>query len=327
MASGSSCNRYLPSALQSIEHNLPTTPTLDDVAKVVNANSDRIQSIHTQTATLSMSGAPSLRASLAFERPRRLHVNAGTSLTGMEFDLGSNDELFWLWAKRQVPPATYFCRHEDYYGSAAAQVIPVHPDWLIEVLGTARIDPGGEHTDPKPVGKHRLEIRTAIPSGDGPPMQRLMIVDERSGWILEQHLYEQSGNRVASAIIRTQARDPASGVVVPGSIDIDWPATRTAFTLTLMKPQINRGAITNAREWELPQFPGAPLVDLANPPEDLLQGMRNPVVTPAPSGEYPQARSKSQWRAHGLSEGGNGSLPPLYGDRPKTASRPGPQVR
>src|SRR5262245_64267718 len=73
-------------------------PSPIEAVSAVNANTQRVQSLQTQGATLSIPGAPSVNAEITIERPRRLRLRAKTQLTGPELDLGSNDELFWLWA-------------------------------------------------------------------------------------------------------------------------------------------------------------------------------------------------------------------------------------
>ena len=68
------------------------------------------------------------------QRPRCFRLRADG--IGPEVDLGSNDQLFWFWIKRSQPPAIYFCRHDQFATSRARQMIPIHPNWLIEALGT-----------------------------------------------------------------------------------------------------------------------------------------------------------------------------------------------
>ncbi len=85
---------------------LPSSPTLAQVISVVNGNSSQIQSFSTSQATISGTGFPGMRASIAFQRPMRLRLRADLPLgTGQAVDLGSNDELFWFWVRSNQPPA------------------------------------------------------------------------------------------------------------------------------------------------------------------------------------------------------------------------------
>ena len=81
---------------------------------------------------------PILTANIAAERPGRFRLTAGTAITGQEIDLGSNDELFWMWVRRNQPPAVYFCRHDQFANSAIRQMMPVEPAWLLVGDGHGR---------------------------------------------------------------------------------------------------------------------------------------------------------------------------------------------
>ena len=143
--SGASCPQTLQRYTNPLPRVLPPSPTLEQVIEVVNRNSSQINSFSTNQASLSGPGFPSLGASVAFERPRRFRLRAGTGLTGTEVDLGSNDELFWFWLHRNQPPAVYFCRHEQFAASPARQTTPFEPGWLIEALGVVEFDPALPH--------------------------------------------------------------------------------------------------------------------------------------------------------------------------------------
>jgi len=159
--SGSACPSNLVRQYTApIPRALPPSPTLEQVIEVVNRNNGQIHSFSTQRATLTGPGFPTLRASIAMECPRRFRLRAETGLTGPEVDLGSNDELFWFWIRRNEPPAVYFCRHEQFATSSVRYQVPVAPDWLIEALGVVQLDPNLPHQGPLVQSDGKLEIRT-----------------------------------------------------------------------------------------------------------------------------------------------------------------------
>ena len=119
---------------------LPPGAGLEQVIAAVNRNNSQIQALFSDSATLSGPGYPTLRAHIAYQRPRNFRLRADTGLTGPEVDLGSNDQLFWFWIKRNQPPAVYFCRHDQFPTSRARQMIPIDPNWLIEALGTLEFE-------------------------------------------------------------------------------------------------------------------------------------------------------------------------------------------
>src|SRR3954465_3276962 len=67
---------------------LPETSTLEDVTRAVNNNSSLVRSVMTDDASISVPGAPTIRARLAVEQPGRFRLRGETAFTGPELDLG-----------------------------------------------------------------------------------------------------------------------------------------------------------------------------------------------------------------------------------------------
>ena len=261
-ASGANCQQYTRQFTQP--RTLPPSATLDQVMMVVNDNAARVQSLQSTQATLSVPGAPSLRANVALQMPQRLRLRADAPLGGPELDLGNNEDVFWLWVRRNQPPALFFCRRDQFDMSSARQIIPVEPEWLIEALGLARFDPLQSHEGPKPVGSGRVEVRTHRPSALG-DLTKITIIDAWDGTVLEQHLYDAQGQRIATAITSRYKRDPNSGAALPRSIDVQWPTAGMSFHLDVTDWQVNAIPAENLLLWSKPEYPGYPNVDLADP--------------------------------------------------------------
>ena len=262
--SGASCPQTLQRYTSPLPRVLPPSATLEQVIDVVNRNNSQIRSFSTNQASISMAGVPSLGASVAFERSKRFRLRAGTGLTGPEFDLGSNDEMFWFWVRREQPPAVYFCRHDQFATSKARQMTPFEPGWLIEALGVAEFDPALPHQGPYPLPNDRLRIDTIRNTPEG-PVKKITIIDGSQGWILEQHLFDAQGQRLASSIASQHRIDPASSLVMPRVIQIDCPAAQRTMRIDLGNVQINRLSGDPAALWTMPSYPGAPLVDMGDP--------------------------------------------------------------
>ena len=153
----------------------------DQIVAVVNANSARVQSIAVTGATITVPntmGLPLLAGNIAAERPARFRLTAGTAITGQELDLGSNDERFWIWSRRNQPPAVYFCRHDQFAGSAIREVMPIEPSWLLAALGMVDIDPATVYEGPLPHGNGTVELRSWLPSSSG-TLHRVTVIDAR----------------------------------------------------------------------------------------------------------------------------------------------------
>jgi hypothetical protein len=269
-AGGASCPQFLQQYASPAGRVLPPTPTLSEVITAVNSNTAKVQSLSTRDASLSVPLLPSLRAELHFDRPKRFRLLADTRLTGPEIDLGSNDELFWFWAKRGPQPAVYYCRHDRFYTSAAKSILPVEPDWLIDSLGLVTLDPAAPHRGPFAVGGGRLRVETPVSTPHG-PMTRVTLVDSAGGYVVEQHLYDAKKELVASVLASHHSRHPETGVVLPARIDIKTPAgtNAAAFSMRLdLRNLVVNQLPPNAQQlWtlEFAKYPGTAPIDLADP--------------------------------------------------------------
>lgn len=239
---------------------LPEQPTFSQVASVVNANSDRVQSILAPSATVRMTGSPGLRAQIAFHRPRQFRMVA--NLLGPQVDIGSNDEQFWLWTKQDN--RVLYCSHEQFASSAARQWIPVDPMWLPEAFGLVRFSPNEQHTEPAPMPGGRLRIDTTR-TELGETTRRVAIIHAASGWVLEQYLYNESGTLLASAVSSGHTVDGITGATLPNQVEITWPTIGMSLHVELGNVQINNSSTGSPDRYAMPQYGGAKYVDLSDP--------------------------------------------------------------
>lgn len=264
---------------------LPPSPPLAQVIDAVNNNSRQIQSFSTAEAELSGPGIPvTLRGTnIAFERPRRLRIRGGTGLTGSELDVGSNDELFWFWVRRNNPPAVFFCRHEQFASCAAARMMPMEPAWMIEAFGIVEFAPHELHEGPFERPDGHLEIVSTRQSPCG-PVKKKTVIDHATAVVLEQHLYDQHGRAVASAVAREHRRDPLTSLIMPKVVDLQCPQAQFSMEVNLGNVAINQSVGNAEALWTMPTGGGWPLVDLADPNWPRMLGIpaqqRPPTVAP-----------------------------------------------
>ena len=243
---------------------LPPGAGLEQVIAAVNRNNSQIQSLFSNSAFLSGPGYPTLRAHIAYQRQRNFRLKADGF--GPEVDLGSNDQLFWFWIKRNQPPAVYFCRHDQYPTSQARRMIPVDPDWLIEALGTLELDPALPHQGPYPVpGKANwIQIRTLRETPEGPNM-KVTTIDAVSAWVMEQQIWDAQGQLRARSVAENYRRDPRTNLYVPTAVRVECPAANFSMRVDLGAVQVNQPQGNPGELWAMPSYPGYPLVDLGNP--------------------------------------------------------------
>ena len=261
-AGGASCPNVLHQYVDPLPPALSETPSLAEVIQVVNANSDKIRSFRTDDATIKVDGIaiPSLKTSIVYQQSKRFRLKAEAPLgIGTEVDLGSNDELFWFWIKRNRPKNLYWCRHDRFKTSRARRVLPVDPAWLIEALGVARLDPRGEHRGPERQADGSLKVWTRLrtPAGD---MTKVTIIDSLRGWVREQHLYDAQDRLIASAVASGHVSVPVDGdaanrVVLPKQINIRWPAAELSMKIDMGNVQINQLDVS-PEMWNKPSYSG-----------------------------------------------------------------------
>jgi hypothetical protein len=299
-ASGATCQR--PMLVNPFGPPGPAAPevlapgaTREQIIAAVNQNSSRVQSLTVTGATITipdMMSLPLLTGNIAAERPGRFRLTAGT-IAGQELDLGSNDELFWMWVRRNQPPAVYICRHSQFANSNIRQVMPVEPSWLLAALGMVDLDPASVFDGPLPRGDGTLELRSWMQSSLG-TLQRVTVVDARRAWVVEQHVYDQAGKTLlASAVAETHRYYPVEQVSLPEMLSIRLPTAGIAMKINLGTMQINQLSGDRAQLWALPTFEGYPQYDLGGAaagtpvPGRVTSSPTGGGVTPASYPAYP----------------------------------------
>ncbi|MEO2048193.1 MAG: hypothetical protein ABGX16_16695 [Pirellulales bacterium] len=267
---GATCSHSLRNPFASLGPTapeiLPAEATLEQILGAVNQNTARIRSYSTNNASISVPGMPAiplLRGNLVAQRPQRFRMIASTGLTGREVDLGTNDELFWFWVKSNEPPAVYFSRHDQFVGSAAQQTLPVEPAWFMSALGMVEFRSTDFHEGPRPRGNGTVEIRSVVNTATG-KMTRSTIIDVKRAWVLQQHLYDQAGTLLASAIANSHRYYPDFGLSLPQKIEIRLPPVQLALSIHVGTVQLN-SLVENPGMWEMPVISGSPQMDLSSP--------------------------------------------------------------
>lgn len=271
-------------------------PTREEAVAAVNANSGRIQSLQTRGATVSVPGAPAIGAEIALEKPMNFRFRAGTSLLGPELDMGSNPMLFWFWAARAPEPDVYFARHDLFATSRARQMLPIEPTWLIQALGVVEIDPATILEGPTIAGDDRVAIKTTLEASAG-RFTRLVHLHGKHGWVLEQHLFDERGQLVASARSSEHEYYHLDGVSLPKRIEVQVPQGQMRFQLDVAQWQINQPPAEGHSLYELPrtQLGNHRFVDLADP-NFVPPGGSVPIETQQRTSQAPSEELHDRYR-------------------------------
>ena len=282
--------------------------TKEQIIAAVNANSSRVQQLESRLR-LSVPGLPAITGDLAAEQPQRLRLQAGfmgTSAGGI--DVGSNEELFWLWVKSALGgqrPAIYFARHDEYANSRARQAMPIDPSFLMDALGLYQFDATAVHEGPYSRPDGMIEMRSRTNTAEGESVH-ITVLDNRLGNLIEQHLYSR-GRLVASSYASDFEYYPEQQVSLPKTIMLRaLPNTQQELTLTINadKYMINQLYADPVAMWSMPRPDGVSIIDVsqADNPQFSLQKIGVPAYAPnyAPNSPAPQQADLRRYRGANL---------------------------
>src|ERR1017187_4932054 len=99
-----------------------TRPTLLYNESKLHQKKEQKQLINTESVkqfeaniVVSM-GLIRLSGMIYYENSKLFHLEL-SSFFGPELDIGSNNEYFWYWSRRDSEPGLHFAKHEDFYKS------------------------------------------------------------------------------------------------------------------------------------------------------------------------------------------------------------------
>lgn len=286
-AAGAGCPHMVRHPRMSIPPALPASPTIEQVIEVVNRNSTQVYSFTADKAEISVKGAPTLRANIAMTRPHNFRLQAGTLVTGPELDLGSNDQLFWFWVRRDASKAVYYCDHNQFESSSLRHNMPVSPKELVEAFGLVEFDPMLPHHLSKGADGN-LEVRTVFQTPSG-PMTRVVVVHAAYGWVLQQALYDSQEQLLVHTVAQKYRRDPLTNLFMPEVVIIDLPSNKMKMQVNLGKVAINTLNNPNPELWTLPIIQGTTRVNLGCPNPGLTSTQNPAILNTYPDVNDPNA--------------------------------------
>ena len=233
-------------------------PTVEEIVNHLNQNASRIGAWRTTDARIRAQGmsAIALSATVAVERPRNLRVMA-RSPAGSEVDFGSNDDRFWFWARRSEIKHVFHARHDEMDQARTHFQIPFQPDWLMSTLGIGLIDPGEYALLPAAPGQPQLELVSDKVQADGRQLRHTIVVDSNGGHVVSQTVTDSAGQLIARAGFADHRHDPNVGVWLPHRIELEWPHSEMALTLTIGRIDVNPPAMPD-QIFARPDRPGEP---------------------------------------------------------------------
>jgi len=210
-----------------------------------------------------------LSATIAVRAPHSLRLRVAHPLgAGNVLDLGSNEECFWMWMNEGQATPVMTVRHDEFdlVARSSPMPIPVHPDWMMEVLGVRPLD-AMEFELVRPGGNQPyVDLVATRVAPDGERVQRIVRVNPRHGLIVEHRLQKLNGELLGRAALSGHFEDPASKTIMPRIIVIDAVAEGKPISLTLTfdRPEVNPASLAAEDHlWLVPEIPGSERVDMA----------------------------------------------------------------
>lgn len=233
-------------------------PQIEEVVDHLNRNVDKLQAWQADSVKIRANNIPLLSGSLVVEEGQHLRLVVN-SIAGQEVDIGSNDEVFWIWAKRMEPSYVY-CRHEQIEVARQTLGVPFEPQWLMQALGVAPLEIRDLKMQIDPA-THQARLVQPMVSARGQPMQKVMIVDLVHGVITEHCIYNAHGQKIAQARLEDFRVDKETGVILARTVKLDWPQNQMSLVMNLGHVEINPASIPG-HIWDMPEMRGVQVVDL-----------------------------------------------------------------
>jgi hypothetical protein len=264
-----------------------TPPTVDQLVEVLN-RSNGIQSLQSNSVSVRVNNEISLSSNLTWQRLRNFRMTA--TVAGFKgFDLGSNQDAFWMTMRNGMTPELIYAQHGPFEAQANRRMLPVSPMWLVEALGVIALDPYQMIQAPVTRADGMLEITTNVESPIG-IYQRTIVVDPRFGFTRQLFLKDPTGRVVAIAQQSKHEHYSAVQMSLPHQIKVQLiPAFDPPIELDVTIDSYVVNGMTGApsSQFTFPNTNGYTVTNLV----DLNNGMSGAAAPPqvAPPQPYPRS--------------------------------------
>jgi hypothetical protein len=184
----------------------------------------------------------SLPGKVACQRPRNFRMDAG-AIGSSEVDLGSNDQEFWFWIKRNDPPYQFYCPYSALTEGKGLKIpFPFQPEWVMETLGMGNYGPATRYQLVVEPDRYKLIERTQGPQGN---MVRKIIVFNKweargnAPQVTDYLLIDDRTNQEICSAKITEVQTGPQGGVVPRRMVLYYPEAKVRMTLTMPRASFN----------------------------------------------------------------------------------------
>lgn len=256
---------------------LGPTDTMRQVVADINANNERLPSLwarHEFEATVVDERGKSRFVNgdgyLLFRQPRELRLIGKKPGVGNIFEIGSNDERFWLTIRPPNEPSEIWWGNYANLGKPCVEEIPIRPDLILEVLGVSRIETDFTR-EPAPTMRFNndQDAYMFVWNVRGPDRwiaQKEVWYDRETKLPRLVNLFDENGRVILSAYlskhqpITTGPAGAAGGEIPPPMIATDYrlffPDNGTRMWFQLKDMELQHNGVPNDRSFAFPENPG-----------------------------------------------------------------------
>jgi hypothetical protein len=214
-------------------------PTTADLVAYMNRNSQQISSVQCNLMSLDCRYGIqefSIPSMMVCQKPARPGAGPNFRLVAKavgseEADIGSNEQEFWYWLKRNNPPYLVHCSYQDM-AQGVKIPFPFQPEWVIEALGMG--DYGSPENYRLSLGKsgrtYELIKETTV---QGQRVQKVTVFNRQpsQAQVASHLLRDAHGSVICSARILETAN--VGGVLLPRKIVFSYPAEKIELKMKL----------------------------------------------------------------------------------------------
>ena len=273
-----------------INTNVPQAPvvftqpgmTARQVVDAMQANAQRINQLES-SVSVNVDGLPRLTGNLVIQTPKNLRLKAGLlGMTEMGVDVGSNDDVFWVWIKATAPGQQsnlYYARHDEYANSNAKKAIPLEPQWILDAIGLIQFNQDEQFDEPFiRMDDGNVQLSSIRNTSNG-TIRRVFVLDPKYAWIKQQSIYIND-RRVAYADAFKFQYLPDHQVSLPKQIrlHVDQPNGKpVSLVVNFSDFRINQFYGDPQQAWAMPQLSDVQMIDISR-----LQSQGMPNMAPVP---------------------------------------------
>jgi len=224
-------------------------PTPDVLVSYLNREAAKLQSIDTRDLTIDVRAqgtSVSLDGTLLCQKPRYFKL-VGKKMGSQEVIVGSNEERFWFYVKRDPSDALFHCSYADYDKGAIELPFPFEPEWVLEAMGMAHLSPDSSFRVDEDRETYRLIETTTL---RGQKVRKVTVFykgfsRDNQPQVKARMLYDANDRLVCAATIKAVSRfslDQSSRtayVTCPQEIKLEWPTQQTSLILDLGRMRVN----------------------------------------------------------------------------------------